>query len=244
LSSHGMGFRHTQGAFVLTADGKRDQMGRSAVRTSGLGDVSRKGSPAGSGSPVCVANQRMVRADHTALRRWRKDVAPAGNTAGRTASARASEGREQQVVYDASAETGKPLTTHQFYDGTQHPWEFKRCGIWSHRSTIPIRFTPGGRRRHLSLDGRRGELEGAPRPARTWHGPQMAAGRGRHVPAHPSFLIRVILQRMWIAISGGRSLFATDDGGKSWKTDQSRTALANISRTPMRRSATAFTTSR
>src|SRR5438874_10710657 len=30
--------------------------------------------------------------------------------------------------YDASPETGKPLTTHQWYDGTQHPWEFKR--VW------------------------------------------------------------------------------------------------------------------
>jgi hypothetical protein len=33
-----------------------------------------------------------------------------------------------RFVYDVSAETGKPLTTHQFYDGTQHPWEFKR--VW------------------------------------------------------------------------------------------------------------------
>ena len=33
-----------------------------------------------------------------------------------------------KFVYDTSAETGKPLTTHQWYDGTQHPWEFKR--VW------------------------------------------------------------------------------------------------------------------
>ena len=29
---------------------------------------------------------------------------------------------------DTSGETGKPLTTHQWYDGTAHPWEFKR--VW------------------------------------------------------------------------------------------------------------------
>ena len=33
-----------------------------------------------------------------------------------------------KFVYDTTEETGKPLTTHQFYDGTQHPWEFKR--VW------------------------------------------------------------------------------------------------------------------
>ena len=37
-------------------------------------------------------------------------------------------GESNKFVYDASAETGKPLTTHQWYDGTQHPWEFKR--VW------------------------------------------------------------------------------------------------------------------
>src|SRR6267378_4179596 len=29
---------------------------------------------------------------------------------------------------DDGGKTWKPLTTHQWYDGTQHPWEFKR--VW------------------------------------------------------------------------------------------------------------------
>src|SRR5438874_521491 len=33
-----------------------------------------------------------------------------------------------KFVYDTSAETGTPLTTHQHYDGTQKPWVFKR--VW------------------------------------------------------------------------------------------------------------------
>ena len=37
-------------------------------------------------------------------------------------------GESNKFVYDTSAENGKPLTTHQWYDGTQHPWEFKR--VW------------------------------------------------------------------------------------------------------------------
>src|SRR2546430_9696253 len=37
-------------------------------------------------------------------------------------------GESNKFVYDSSPDTGKPLTTHQWYDGTQHPWEFKR--VW------------------------------------------------------------------------------------------------------------------
>src|SRR5688500_19292399 len=37
-------------------------------------------------------------------------------------------GESNKFVYDTSEETGKPLTTHQFYDGTPHPWEVKR--VW------------------------------------------------------------------------------------------------------------------
>src|SRR5256712_6679479 len=38
------------------------------------------------------------------------------------------KGESNKFVYDATPATGKPLTTHQWYDGTQHPWEFKR--VW------------------------------------------------------------------------------------------------------------------
>src|SRR4029079_15127319 len=38
------------------------------------------------------------------------------------------KGESNKFVYDTSAESGAPLTTHQFYDGTQHAWEFKR--VW------------------------------------------------------------------------------------------------------------------
>ena len=36
--------------------------------------------------------------------------------------------REQQIRLQRFPGHGKPLTTHQWYDGTQHPWEFKR--VW------------------------------------------------------------------------------------------------------------------
>ena len=38
------------------------------------------------------------------------------------------KGESNKFAYDVSPETGKPLTTHMWYDGTQHPREFKR--VW------------------------------------------------------------------------------------------------------------------
>ena len=35
-------------------------------------------------------------------------------------------GESNKFVYDTSDATGKVLSTHQWYDGTPHPWEFKR----------------------------------------------------------------------------------------------------------------------
>jgi transposase len=43
-------------------------------------------------------------------------------------------GQSNKLVYDTSRETGKPLTTHQWNDGTQHPWEFKR--VWHLEPTL------------------------------------------------------------------------------------------------------------
>src|SRR5207245_8764587 len=36
------------------------------------------------------------------------------------------KGEEHKFVRVISAEAGAPMTTHQFYDGKPHPWEFKR----------------------------------------------------------------------------------------------------------------------
>src|SRR5258708_19966005 len=90
------------------------------------------------------------------------------------------KGESNKFVYDTSAETGKPLTTHQFYDGTQHPWEFKRVWHLEPSPTEPdtvyagvedaglFRSTAGGKSWH-ELPGLRGHGTGpqcSPRAAR------------------------------------------------------------------------------
>ena len=99
---------------------------RPALR--GLGDVSPQGLARRSQSHLCLADQRLVRPDHPALRRWRQDLAPAGNTGRRTTTAPdgSPKGESNKFVYDTRRPA--PMTTHQWYDGTQHPWEFKR--VW------------------------------------------------------------------------------------------------------------------
>ena len=43
-------------------------------------------------------------------------------------------GESNKFVYDTA---GKPLTTHQWYDGSQHPWEFKR--VWHLEPSLTFR---------------------------------------------------------------------------------------------------------
>src|SRR4029077_1512328 len=75
-------------------------------------------------------------------------------------------------VYDTAPESGKPLTTHQWYDGTPHPWEFKRVWHIEPSLTDPdnvyagvedaalFKKTDGGKNWH-ELPGLRGHGSGA-----------------------------------------------------------------------------------
>src|SRR3989441_1361239 len=125
-------------------------------------------------------------------------------------------GESNKFVYDTSPETGKPLTTHQFYDGTQHPWEFKRVWHLEPSLTDPdtvyagvedaalFRTTDGGKS-WQELAGLRGHGTGP-----KWQ--PGAGGMGLHTilldPGNPD--------RIFIAISAA-GCFRTDDGGKTWR---------------------------
>jgi photosystem II stability/assembly factor-like uncharacterized protein len=126
------------------------------------------------------------------------------------------KGESNKFVYDTSAETGKPLTTHQWYDGTQHPWEFKR--VW-HLEPSPkdpdtayagvedaalFRTTDGGKTWH-EVSGLRGHGTG----------PKWQPGAGG-MCLHTILLDPSNPQRMYTAISAAGA-FRTDDGGKTWK---------------------------
>ena len=120
-----------------------------------------------------------------------------------------------KFVYDVSPETGKPLTTHQWYDGTQHPWEFKR--VW-HLEPLPenpdvvyagvedaalFRSDDGGKNWR--------ELAGL----REAQGSKWCPGAGG-LCLHSILLDPTDSNRIYIAISAAGA-FRTDDGGETWK---------------------------
>jgi photosystem II stability/assembly factor-like uncharacterized protein len=121
-----------------------------------------------------------------------------------------------KFAYDTSADVGKPLTTHQWYDGTQHPWEFKR--VWHLEPSLNdpdtvyagvedaalFKTTDGGKSWN-ELAGLRGHGTG----------PQWAPGAGG-MCLHTILLDHANPQRMYVAISSAGA-FRTDDGGTTWK---------------------------
>jgi hypothetical protein len=118
--------------------------------------------------------------------------------------------------YDTSEATGKPLTTHQWYDGTQHPWEFARVWHLEPSRTDPDVLFAGVEDAALfrSDDGGGSwqELAGL-RGHGT--GPEWQPGAGG-LCLHTILLDPTNDQRIYVAISSAGA-FRTDDGGDTWK---------------------------
>ena len=118
-------------------------------------------------------------------------------------------------LYDASSETGKPLTTHQWYDGSQRPWEFKRVWHLEPSLTDPDTVYAGAEDAALfkSADG-----------GKTWKelaGLRSAKGQLWQPGAGGMCLHTIVLDkgrpdRMFVAISAAGT-FRSDDAGKTWR---------------------------
>ena len=206
-----------KGAFVLTADGKRDKWEVSGPHFGGWEIYHMKGSP---------VDPDRIYASQTSG--WFGQIIQRSNDGGKTWFPPGSKpeelitpegmpkGESNRFVYDTSSETGKPLTTHQWYDGTQHPWEFKR--VW-HLEPSPadpdvvyagvedaaiFRSTDGGQSWH-ELAALRGHGSG----------PQWSPGAGG-MGLHTIIVDPSHHQRMYVAISAAGA-FRTDDGGTTWR---------------------------
>src|SRR5215472_14242160 len=204
-----------KGAFVLTSDGKRGQWKVEGPHFAGWEIYHVKGSPA---DP-----NRLFASQSSG---WFGQVIQRSNDGGKTwdtpggGVSKTPEGmptgESNKFVYDASPETGKPLTTHQFYDGTQKPWVFKR--VWHLEPSLDdpdtvyagvedaalFRSTDGGKS-WQELPGLRGHGTG----------PQWQPGAGG-MCLHTIILDPKNSGRIFIAISAAGA-FRTDDGGKTWK---------------------------
>ena len=115
-----------------------------------------------------------------------------------------------QFAYDG--ETGK----HQWYDGTPHPWEFKRVWHLEPSLTDPDTVYAGVEDAALfrSQDGGKSWHE-LPGLRRHGSGAQWQPGAGG-MCLHTVLLDPGNPQRMYVAISSAGA-FRTDDGGVTWK---------------------------
>jgi photosystem II stability/assembly factor-like uncharacterized protein len=183
-----------KGAFILESDGKRDKWDVSGPHFAGWEMYHLKGSP---------ADPNRIYASQSSG--WFGQLVQRSNDGGKT-----WEPMDNKFAYD-----GTP-GTHQWYDGTPHPWEFKRVWHFEPSPTDPdtvyagvedaamFRTTDGGKS-WQELAGLRNHSTG-----NKWQ--PGAGGLCLHTilldPKNPS--------RIFIAISAAGA-FRTDDGGQTWK---------------------------
>jgi photosystem II stability/assembly factor-like uncharacterized protein len=183
-----------KGAFVLTSDGKRDRWNVSGPHFAGWEIYHLKGSPADPDRLYASQSSgwfgQLIQRSSDGGRTWE----PVGN----------------EFKYD-----GIP-GSHQWYDGTQHPWEFAR--VWHLEPSLSdpdtvyagvedaalFRTQDGGRSWH-ELSGLRCHGSGA-----RWQ--PGAGGMCLHTilldPGNPA--------RIFVAISAAGA-FRSDDAGKTWQ---------------------------
>ena len=204
-----------KGAFVLESDGKRDRWDISGPHFAGWEIYHMKGSP--------VDPNRVYASQSSG---WFGQVIQRSSDGGKTweipgggplpGPGGPPAGASNKFVYDTSPETGKTLTTHQWYDGTQHPWEFKRVWHLEPSLTDPDTVYAGVEDAALfrSADAGKSWQE---LPGLRGHGsgPRWQPGAGG-LCLHTIILDPSDPRRIFIAISAAGA-FRTDDGGQTWK---------------------------
>jgi photosystem II stability/assembly factor-like uncharacterized protein len=183
-----------KGAFILTADGKRDRWDVSGPHFGGWEIYHLKASPA---DP-----NRIFAAQSSG---WFGQIMQRSSDGGKT-----WETVGNKFAYDG------PTGTHQWYDGTPHPWEFAKVWHVEPSPTDPDTVYAGVEDAALfrSTDG-----------GQTWH--ELAGLRTHSTgslwqPGAGGMCLHTILLdpktpgRIFVAISSAGS-FRSDDGGTTWR---------------------------
>jgi photosystem II stability/assembly factor-like uncharacterized protein len=207
-----------KGAFILTSDGTRKSWEINGPFFTGWETYHMKGSPANPdrlyASQTTAWFGQIIQRSDDGGKTWHTPGTPPGEPM--TTPEGMPKGESNKFVYDVSPATGKPLTTHPWYDDTPRPWEFKR--VWHLEPSLKdqdtvyagvedaalFRSNDGGKTWH-ELAGLRGHPTG----------PKWAPGAGG-MCLHTIIIDPSNHQRMFVAISAAGS-FRTDDGGKTWK---------------------------
>jgi photosystem II stability/assembly factor-like uncharacterized protein len=199
-----------KGAFILTSDGKRRKWEVSGPHFAGWEIYHLKGSP-----------QEPNRIYASQSSGWFGQIIQRSDDGGKTWNTPGSrpeelksldgfnKGESNKFVYE-----GQP-GTHKWYDGTQHPWEFKRVWHLEPSLTDPDTVYAGVEDAAIfkTVDG-----------GKTWQelpGLREAKGHLWQPGAGGMAVHTIILDsknegRIFVAISAA-GVFRTDDGGRKWK---------------------------
>ncbi len=201
-----------KGAFILISDAKREQWEVSGPHFAGWEIYHVKGSPVDPNriyaSQTSAWFGQVIQRSDDGGKTWSQPGTPASDPA--IPSDGMPKGDSNKFVYD-----GIP-GTHQWYDGTQHPWEFKR--VWHLEPSLTELNTVYAGVEDAALfrstDG-----------AESWHelsglrqhntGPKWQPGAGG-MCLHTILLDPVNPDRIFVAISAAGA-FRTDDGAKTWR---------------------------
>ncbi len=207
-----------KGAFVLTSDGQRRRWEVGGPHFAGWEVYHVKGSPADPDRLYASQTSgwfgQVIQRSDDGGRTWHQPGTPPGEPT--TTPDGMPKGESNKFVYDVSPANGQPLTTHQHFDGSQRPWEFKR--VWHLEPSLGdadtvyagvedaalFRSNDGGRS-WQELAGLRGHGTG----------PQWQPGAGG-MCLHTILLDPSRADRIYTAISAAGA-FRSDDGGGTWK---------------------------
>jgi hypothetical protein len=206
-----------KGAFVLTSDGKREKWDVSGPHFAGWEIYHLKGSNVDPNRIFASQTSgwfgQIIQRSDDGGKTWIQPGTPPGEA---KPAQDPAKGESNKFVYNSSPETGKPLTTHQWYDGTQHPWEFKRVWHLEPSLTEPDTVYAGVEDAAL-FRSTNGGLSWEELPGLRGHGtgPRWQPGAGG-MCLHTVVLDETNPNRMFVAISAAGA-FRTDDGGKTWR---------------------------
>ncbi|HVZ20173.1 MAG TPA: hypothetical protein VG871_03885 [Vicinamibacterales bacterium] len=182
-----------KGAFILSSDGKRQHWDLSGPFFAGWQIYHLKGSP---------VDPNRIYASQTS------------DWFGQTMQRSSDGGKTWETVGNKFSYEGVP-GTHQWYDGTPHPWEFKR--VWhlepslDDPDTVYAGIEDAAIFKSTDAGQNWNELPGLRQHG---SGPKWQPGAGG-MCLHTIVLDATNANRMYIAISAAGA-FRTDDGGKTW----------------------------